>query len=99
MCDTSMGAKANLKSKFPSRYVNGRSGRPPYRCGYFAADLTIEQIERPYIADLKSPGRYMAKYLFEAGGVPLLVRQTGTMLKGAVTHRGGSAEISTYADI
>jgi hypothetical protein len=98
-CDMSMGAKANLNSKFPSRYLNGRSGRAPYRSGYFAGGQTIEQTQRPCIADLKLPGRYMAKYLFEAGGVPLLVRQTGTMLKGAVTHRGGSAETTTYADI
>jgi hypothetical protein len=96
MCDMSMGAKANFKSKFPSRDGNGRSGRAPYRSGHFAA--AIEQTRQPCIADLNMPGRYVAQYLFE-GGVPLLVRQGGTVLTGAVTNRGGSAEISTYADI
>jgi hypothetical protein len=94
-----MGAKANLKSKFPSRNVDGRSGRAPHRARHFAAGLTIERTEQPCIADLNWSSRYMAKHLFEASGVPLLVRQGGTVLKGAVTHRGRSAEISTYADI
>jgi hypothetical protein len=93
----SMSAKANLKSKFPGRYVTGGSECAPYRSDCFAASPTIEQ--QLYIADLKLVGPYMAKELFESGGVPLLVRQAGTRLKDAVTHRGGSAETSTYADI
>jgi hypothetical protein len=92
-----MGAKANLKSKFPSRYVTGGSGRAHYSY-YFAAGLTFEQTQR-CSADLKLAGRYVAKDLFEVDGVPLLVRHSGTLLKGAVTHQGGSAETSTYADI
>ena len=93
----SMGAKANLKSKFPSRYVTGGSGRA-CRSYYFAAGLTIQQTQ-PYSVDLKLAGRYVAKDLFEVDGVPLLVRRSGTVLKGAVTHQGGSAETATYADI
>ena len=92
-----MGAKANLKSKFPSRHVTGGSGRA-HRCYYFAAGLTIEQTH-PCSADLKPAGRYVAKDLLEVDGVPLLVRSFGTVLKGAVTHQGRSAETSSYADI
>jgi dihydroxy-acid dehydratase len=37
----------------------------------------------PYIADLKPGGRYVAKDLFEAGGVPLLMK---TLLEGGYLH-------------
>jgi dihydroxy-acid dehydratase len=37
----------------------------------------------PYIADLKPGGRYVAKDLYEAGGVPLLLR---TLLDGGYIH-------------
>ena len=37
----------------------------------------------PYIADLKPGGRYVAKDLFEAGGVPLLMK---TLLDGGYLH-------------
>jgi Dehydratase family len=94
-----MSAKANLKSKFPSRYVTGGSGRAPDQSYYFAVGPTIEQSQHPCIADLKPAGRYVAKDLSEAGGVPLLSRRIGTVLKGAATHQGGLAETSTYADI
>jgi hypothetical protein len=90
-----MGAKANLKSKFSTRYVTGDPARAPYRSYRFVAGLTNVQAH----ADFKPAGRYAAKDVFEAGGVPLLDRRVGSVFKGAVTHWGGSAEISTYADI
>src|SRR3712207_2017456 len=37
----------------------------------------------PYIADLKPGGRYVAKDMFEAGGVPLLMK---TLLDGGFLH-------------
>jgi dihydroxy-acid dehydratase len=37
----------------------------------------------PYIADLKPSGRYVAKDMFEAGGVPLLMK---TLLDGGFLH-------------
>ena len=37
----------------------------------------------PYIADLKPSGRYVAKDMFEAGGVPMLMR---TLLDGGYLH-------------
>jgi hypothetical protein len=94
MCKTSMGAQANLKSKFPSRCVTGDLERAPNRSYYFARGLAIKRTQQPCIADLKSAGRHVAKDLFEAGGVQL---QAGS--KGAAIHPSGSAETSTYADI
>src|ERR671921_1446011 len=37
----------------------------------------------PYVADLKPGGRYVAKDLFEAGGIPLLMK---TLLDGGYLH-------------
>lgn len=37
----------------------------------------------PYIADLKPGGRYVAKDMFEAGGIPLLMK---TLLEGGYLH-------------
>jgi hypothetical protein len=93
-----MSAKANLKSKFPIRYVTGGLERAPHRSYYFAANLTSEQAQK-CIANLKPAGRYVDKALFETDGVPLRIGQAGPVLKGAVTYLGGSAETSTYADI
>jgi len=39
----------------------------------------------PYIADLKPGGRYVAKDMYEAGGVPMLMR---TLLDGGFLHGG-----------
>jgi dihydroxyacid dehydratase/phosphogluconate dehydratase len=58
-----MDAKLNLQAKLPSRHVTDGRDRP------------AEIIKRTWcIADLKSTGRYVAKDLLEAGGVPLLMR-------------------------
>jgi len=93
-----MGTKANLNSKFSTRYVTGGSARAPYRPYRFAAGPNAGA-QQPCIADLKPAGRYVAKDLFEVGGVLLLDPRVGTVFTGAVTHSGGSTEISTYADI
>src|SRR5207253_1449610 len=56
-----------------------------HECG-IAFDLfeVAEVFKRtPYIADLKPSGRYVAKDLFEAGGVPLLMR---TLLDHGFLH-------------
>src|SRR5438105_5171301 len=45
---------------------------------------TAEVIKRtPYVADLKPGGRYVAKDMFEAGGVPLLMK---TLLDHGFLH-------------
>jgi len=38
----------------------------------------------PYVADLKPGGRYVAKDMFEAGGIPLLMK---TLLDHGFLHR------------
>lgn len=97
MCDTSMGTNANLKSKFPSRYVTGGPEGAPYCSCYVTAGLTGEQIQHPCIADLKPAGRYVAKDLFEAGGVPLLAALIGVSAQRC--RDGRAAETLTYADL
>ena len=67
-----MDAKLNLQAKLPSRHVTDGRDRP------------AEIIKRTWcIADLKSTGRYVAKDLLEAGGVPLLMR---TLLDHGYLH-------------
>ncbi len=56
-----------------------------HECG-IAFDLfdVAEIFKRtPYVADLKPGGRYVAKDLFEAGGIPLLMK---TLLDGGYLH-------------
>jgi dihydroxyacid dehydratase/phosphogluconate dehydratase len=60
---------------------------------------------------LKPVGRYVAKNMFEAGGVPLLMRtlldhgylhgaqQVGRARNGVMTHPGAAAEKACYAGI
>ena len=47
-----------------------------HECGVKFDLYEVAEIFRrtPYIADLKPGGRYVAKDMFEAGGVPLLMR-------------------------
>jgi dihydroxy-acid dehydratase len=54
-------------------------------CGikFTLADVCDVMRRTPYIADLKPGGRYVAKDLFEAGGVPLLMK---TLLDNGYLH-------------
>jgi hypothetical protein len=86
-----MDAKANLKSKLPSRRVTeGPEGErhPSY---YSTLDLTAEQVHQPFVgvAKPKKP---------ESGNLCKYTQQLGPALIGAVTHPGAT-ETSTYADI
>src|SRR6476659_3873351 len=58
-----------------------------HECGIdFDLFAVAEVLKRtPYIADLKPSGRYVAKDLFEAGGVPLLLK---TLLDHGYLHGG-----------
>src|SRR4249919_209047 len=58
-----------------------------HECGIdFDLFAVAEVLKRtPYIADLKPAGRYVAKDLFEAGGVPLLLK---TLLDHGYLHGG-----------
>jgi dihydroxy-acid dehydratase len=56
-------------------------------CGIAFDLFDVAEIFRraPYIADLKPSGRYVAKDMYEAGGVPMLMR---TLLDGGLLHGG-----------
>lgn len=86
-----MEARTNLESRLPSRHVTeGRHAALhlpaiAHECG-MAFDLfdVAEVFKRtPYIADLKPGGRFVAKDLFEGGGVPLLMK---TLLDNSFLH-------------
>jgi dihydroxyacid dehydratase/phosphogluconate dehydratase len=85
-----MEAKTNLKSRLPSRHVTEGPERAPHRSYYYAMGLTDDLFDvaevfkrTPYIADLKPGGRFVAKDLFEAGGIPLLMK---TLLDNGFLH-------------
>jgi len=56
-----------------------------HECGIAFDLFDVAEIFRrtPYIADLKPGGRYVAKDLFEAGGIPLLMK---SLLDGGYLH-------------
>jgi dihydroxy-acid dehydratase len=56
-----------------------------HECGIKFDLFDVAEIFRrtPYVADLKPGGRYVAKDLFEAGGIPLLMK---TLLDGGFLH-------------
>jgi dihydroxy-acid dehydratase len=56
-----------------------------HECGIEFTLFDVAEVFRrtPYVADLKPAGRYVAKDLFEAGGVPLLMK---ALLDGGYLH-------------
>ncbi len=56
-----------------------------HECGIKFDLFDVAEIFRktPYVADLKPGGRYVAKDMFEAGGIPLLMK---TLLDGGFLH-------------
>jgi dihydroxyacid dehydratase/phosphogluconate dehydratase len=143
-----MDAKTKLKSRLPSRHVtegperatavtDGIAMEYEGRKSFARVDMAEVFKRTPNVADLKPGGRDVAKEMFEAGAVPLLLKtlpdhallhdcmimtgltvaqnlksvnfnscylwkytqQVGPALNGAVTHPGGAAETSCYADI
>ena len=56
-----------------------------HECGIEFTLFDVAEVfkKTPYIADLKPGGRYVAKDLFEAGGIPLLMK---TLLDGGYLH-------------
>jgi len=70
-----MDAKLNLEAKLPGRHLTEGRDRPPQRgIPLDLCDLGEIFKRTPRIADLQPAGRYVAKDMFEAGGVPLLMR-------------------------
>ena len=56
-----------------------------HECGIdFALDDVVEIFKKtPYIADLKPSGQYVAKDVYEAGGVPIIIK---TLFEGGFIH-------------
>ena len=56
-----------------------------HECGiYFSLDDVVEIFKKtPYIADLKPGGQYVAKDVYEAGGVPIIIK---TLFEGGFIH-------------
>ena len=56
-----------------------------HECGIkFSLDDVVEIFKRtPYIADLKPGGQYVAKDVYEAGGVPIIIK---TLFEGGFIH-------------
>jgi len=56
-----------------------------HECGIKFDLFDVAEIfkKTPYVADLKPGGRYVAKDMFEAGGIPLLMK---TLLEGGFLH-------------
>ena len=56
-----------------------------HECGIrFDLDDVVEIFKRtPYLADLKPGGKYVAKDVYEAGGVPIIIK---TLLEGGYIH-------------
>jgi dihydroxy-acid dehydratase len=56
-----------------------------HECGIELTLFDVAEVFKrtPYVADLKPGGRYVAKDMFEAGGVPLLMK---TLLDGGFLH-------------
>ena len=70
-----MDAKLNLEAKLPGRHLTEGRDRPPQRgIPLDLCDLGEIFKRTPRIADLQPAGRYVAKDMFEAGGVPLVMR-------------------------
>ena len=75
-----MDAKTNIKARLPSRHVTEGPARAPHcllasreaTAGTAAFDAAVVFKKTPYIADLRPGGRYVAKDIFEVGGIPLL---------------------------
>jgi dihydroxy-acid dehydratase len=83
-----MDARTNIKARLPSGHVTEGPARAPHRSYYFAIHQPIVDVaevfkKTPYIADLKPGGRYVAKDIFEVGGIPLLMK---TLLDHGFLH-------------
>src|SRR5436189_4810732 len=86
-----MDAKTNIKARLPSRHVTEGPARAPHRsaiaheCGLKLDRFDVAEVFKrtPYIADLKPGGKYVAKDMFEVGGIPLLMK---TLLDHGYMH-------------
>jgi dihydroxy-acid dehydratase len=85
-----MDAKTHIKARLPSRHVTEGPERAPCpaiarECGIAFGLFDVAEIfkKTPCVADLKPGGRYVAKDIFEVGGIPLLMK---TLLDNGHLH-------------
>ena len=85
-----MDAKTTIKMRLPNRHVTEGPERAPHRSYLYEAGIQFDLFDvaeifkkTPYIADLKPGGRYVAKDMFEAGDIPLLMK---TLLDQGFLH-------------
>jgi dihydroxy-acid dehydratase len=83
-----MEAKANLKSRLPSRHVTEGAERAPHRSYYYAMGLTDEQIHQPFVG--------VASCWNEAAPCNIaLMRQAQAVKKGVAAAGGTPREFCT----
>jgi dihydroxyacid dehydratase/phosphogluconate dehydratase len=80
-----MDARTNIKSRRPSRHLKAAAGGSadaalhlPTNIAGQECDIKFETVDifkkTPCAADLKPAGRYVAKDIFQIGGIPLLMK-------------------------
>jgi len=77
-----MDAKANLKSKLPSRHVTEGPERAPHRSYYYAMGLTTQQIHQPFVG--------VATCWNEAAPCNIALMRQAQAVKKGVAHAGGT---------
>src|SRR6202521_4433672 len=83
-----MDAKANIKSRLPSRHVTEGPERAPHRSYYYAMVLTTEQIHQPFVG--------VASCWNEAAPCNIaLMRQAQVVKKGVAAAGGTPREFCT----
>jgi dihydroxy-acid dehydratase len=83
-----MDAKANIKSRLPSRHVTEGPERAPHRSYYYAMGLTTEQIHQPFVG--------VATCWNEAAPCNIaLMRQAQAVKKGVAAAGGTPREFCT----
>jgi dihydroxy-acid dehydratase len=90
-----MDAKTNIKARLPSRHVTEGPARAPHRSHERSIEFAPFGVagvfkKTWYIADSKRGGRYVAKDIFEIGGIPLPM---ATLLDHGFLH-GDCATVS-----
>src|ERR1700747_1001179 len=83
-----MDAKANIKTRLPSRHVTEGAERAPHRSYYYAMGLTSEQIHQPFVG--------VASCWNEAAPCNIaLMRQAQVVKKGVAAAQGTPREFCT----
>jgi dihydroxy-acid dehydratase len=80
---STMDAKAQLKTRLPSRHATEGPDRAPHRAFYYAMGLTAEQIHQPFVG--------VATCWNEAAPCNIALMRQAQAVKGGVAAGGGTA--------